>query len=153
MQKKVALEESSIFAGLTPGVLARIRSFCREQTFEPGTTIFREGESSEHLYVLGSGTVELSCLLPGSTTTTIRITRIAPGDVFGWSALALGEKLTADARAVSESVAYLVPGSRLTEVFDEDPRAGYHVMKCLTQVIARRLRDTRSELRWMHSAV
>jgi hypothetical protein len=36
---------------------------------------------------------------------------------------------------------------------DQDPPSGYQVMTRLAQLIAKRLRDTRTELRWIQSSI
>ena len=153
MAERVPLESSWLFEGLAPEVQARIKAFSNEERFDAGATIFSEGDTTSNLFVLGEGIVELSCVLPGRNPVTLRISRIAPGEVFGWSALALGERLTADAVAITNCAAYLVPTVELFSVLDSDPKTGYRVMSRLSQLIAKRLRDTRTELRWMHSSM
>jgi CRP-like cAMP-binding protein len=153
MARKVSLEESWLFAGLPGNVLARIRALAGEERYPASRTIFSEGDLAQKLYILGEGEVELSYVLPCRTPVTMRIARIAPGEIFGWSALARGEKLTADARALTDSAAYLIPAAGLIEVLDSDPPCGYRVMTRLAQLIAKRLRDTRTELRWIQSSL
>ena len=88
--------------------------------------------------------------LPQDPSTEIRITQVAPGETFAWSALALGETLSARARAMVDSSAYIIPAAGLHSLFREQPRAGYLVMTRLSQQILTRLRETRKELRWLH---
>lgn len=153
MPVRVPLEESALFKGLSPAVLARIRGLAKEERFENGATIFAEGDPADDLYILGEGEVELSYVIPSNSPVTIRITRIEPGETFGWSALTGAERLTAHARALSETSAYLIHARKLIEILDSEPQSGYLVMTRLAQLIAKRLRDTRNELRWIQSAI
>jgi signal transduction histidine kinase len=49
----------SFFAGLDPADLALIAAAAREESFAPGTTIFREGDPADRLYIILDGTVEV----------------------------------------------------------------------------------------------
>jgi len=150
---KVALEESWLFHGLPPAIQGKIRLLATEEHFPCDSTIFAEGDPANTLYILGDGEVELTYVLPCRDPVTMRIARLGPGEVFGWSALARGEKMTADARSLCECSAYLINAIPLLEVMDQDPPSGYRVMTRLAQLIAKRLRDTRTELRWIQSSI
>jgi signal transduction histidine kinase len=47
------------FNGLAPADLALIAAAAREESFEPGATIFREGEPADRFYIILEGTVEV----------------------------------------------------------------------------------------------
>ncbi len=153
MALKVSIERSWLFEGLQAGIVSRIAALATERRFPSGKTIFAEGDPANDLYILGEGEVELTYVLHCRSPVTMRIARVAPGEVFGWSALARNEKLTADARTLAESAAYLIPARQLFDVMDSDPKVGYLIMTRLAQLIARRLRDTRTELRWIQSSI
>ena len=150
---KVPLEESWLFHGLPPAIQGKIRLLATEEHFACDSTIFAEGDPANTLYILGDGEVELTYVLPCRDPVTMRIARVGPGEVFGWSALARGEKMTADARSLCECSAYLINAIPLLEIMDQDPPSGYRVMTRLAQLIAKRLRDTRTELRWIQSSI
>jgi len=153
MGVRVPLEESWLFEGLPSAVLAKIGALAAQRQYQAGAEVFSEGDLARELFILCDGEVELTCVLPSRTAVTMRIAHIKPGEVFGWSAIALGEKMTADARAILDSTAFLIPADRLLQILDEEPIAGYRVMARLSQIIAKRLRDTRTELRWIQSAI
>jgi CRP-like cAMP-binding protein len=148
----VNLENSLLFQGLPRDVLAKIEDLARVDEFKPGERIFREGEPAMDLYILREGKVELTYTLPNDPDTDIRINDVSPGQVFAWSALAKGDTLSAQARAILASSAYIIPAEPLHHVFAEHPYAGYEVMTRLAQQLLQRLRQTRRELRWSHLA-
>ncbi len=148
----VRLENCGLFTDLPSGVLERIRGLVCEREFEENTTIFNEGDPAEELYLLASGEVELDYTLPNQPDTVLKITRVAPGEVFAWSALAGLSRLSAKARTLQKSRVYAISGSDLREIFKSSPEAGYLVMSRLTAVVASRLLDSRLQLRWLLSA-
>ena len=148
----VELEDCSLFTGLPSDVLERIRGLVREREFKENTTIFSEGDPAEELFILVSGEVELDYTLPNQPGTTLKITRIAPGEVFAWSALAGAGRLSAKGRTLKKSRVYTIPGPGLCEILESRPAAGYLVMSRLTALVASRLRDTRLQLRWLLSS-
>ena len=146
------LDNATLFQGLPKDVLAKIHTLAHVEDYSAGDKIFREGEPAVDLYILREGKVELTYTLPNDPDTDIRISLVAPGEVFAWSALARGDTMTAQARAVVPSKAYIISANALHDVFAEHPYAGYDVMTRLAQQIIERLRLTRRELRWTHLA-
>ena len=148
----VPLGKCSLFTDLPSDVLERIQGLVCEREFDENTTIFNEGDPAEELFILASGEVELDYTLPNQPDTVLRITRIAPGEVFAWSALAGLSRLSAKGRTLQKSRVYAISGSDLRELFKSSPETGYLVMSRLTAVVASRLIDSRLQLRWLLSA-
>jgi len=153
MTSKKSIRDSWLFEGLPGEVLSRIEELATEKKYPSGTTIFSEGDPADDLYILAQGEVDLTYVLHCRSPVTMRIARVLPGEVFAWSALAQNEKLTADARALVDCTACLIPADKLLEIMNGDPQIGYTVMSRLSQLIAKRLRDTRTELRWIQSSI
>ncbi len=151
MKTVVPWQDSVFFKNSPPRSIAEIQKFIKESTYPAGAMIFSEGDPAEDLYVLKSGQVELSYSLPTRQDSSVRITLVEPGEVFAWSALTGSKTLTASALALEESESWLIPAARLQEVMDKDPKFGYQVMGRLANLIARRLKDTRVQLQWLHS--
>ena len=148
----VRLEDCGLFTGLPSDVLVRLQELVCEREFDENTTIFNEGDPAQELFILASGEVELAYTLPSQPNTVLKITRIAPGEVFAWSALAGLSRLNAKSRTLRKSCVYALSGSHLREIFTSRPEAGYLVMSRLTAVVASRLLDSRLQLRWLLSA-
>jgi uncharacterized protein (TIGR02266 family) len=85
-----------------------------EKVYPDGKTIIEEGTTGEHVYVIRSGTVEISRTIKGKKCI---VATIEPGDVFGELSFFEGAKRTATARAVGETCVEIVDGSYLDGEF------------------------------------
>ncbi len=149
---RVELASSMLFSGLSDDVLAKIEVLSLEREFPSEAQIFDEGDLAHDLFILATGSVELDYTLPNNPNIVLPITRIKPGEVFAWSALANNGRLTARARALEVCQVFILPAGPLRNVLVDHPDSGYQVMVRLTELVAMRLRDTRMQLRWLHSA-
>lgn len=148
---RVTLDCCSLFRGLSTDIVDGIQELVREREFAAGQTIFEEGQPAIELCILAAGAVELDYTLPNHPEILVAITRVSPGDIFAWSALAGSGSLTARARTLDESWVYTIPADELRSLLDARVEAGYVVMTRLTELVASRLRDTRDQLRWLQS--
>jgi len=71
-----------------------------QRAFEPGETIFEEGESRDRLYVIRAGEVELSRTADFGQRV---VARLGPGDFFGELGVVLGKPCNSRAVAVSRT--------------------------------------------------
>jgi CRP-like cAMP-binding protein len=146
----VELEQAVLFGQLSGDLIARVKVLAQIKKYVQGETIFNEGDTAEDIYILREGKVELTYTLPQDPAAELRITDVSPGQTFAWSALAMGETLSAHARALESSSVFIIPAAKLHSIFLKNPVAGYQVMTRLAQQILDRLRQTRGELRWLH---
>ena len=148
---RARFESSTLFQDLPTAVLEAIGKLVIEREYPADATIFVEGDPAVELSILASGEVALDYTLPGRPNVILRITKVAPGEMFAWSALAGNATLTARARALEASRVYSIPAAPLREILHAHPEAGYQVMTRLTELVASRLRDTREQLRWLQT--
>ena len=148
---RIPLESCTLFQGLPATVLQKIGRLVVESEYPADATIFVEGDPATALRILASGEVELDYTLPGRPDVILCITRVSPGEMFAWSALANNATLTARARALAACCVYDIPATPLREILHDHPEAGYKVMTRLAELVASRLRDTREQLRWLQS--
>jgi CRP-like cAMP-binding protein len=147
---KVSWEDSVFFKDSPKEVLQKIRSLIKESSFQPGSVIFKEGESANSLYLLKSGSVELKFEVPTQPDVSVRITLVHPGEIFAWSSLTGGKQFTATAVAAEESEVFTLCSQDLRRIMDSEPRFGYQVMDRLANLVASRLKDTRRQLQWLN---
>ena len=148
---RVRFESCTLFQGLPAAVLEGVGRLVVEREYPADATIFLEGDPAVELSILASGEVELDYTLPGRPSVILCITKVSPGEMFAWSALAGNATLTARARALEASQVYSIPATPLREILHAHPEAGYQVMTRLTELVASRLRDTREQLRWLQT--
>jgi CRP-like cAMP-binding protein len=86
---------------------------------DAGTTVIREAEAGQGLYVILSGELEVVAHPPGSEAVTLA--RLGPSDVFGEMSL-LGDRPTSAAvRAVAPSALLFLPRIYFTRLLDAVP--------------------------------
>jgi CRP/FNR family transcriptional regulator, cyclic AMP receptor protein len=113
--------------------------------FEPGQSIFHEGDKEDYLYIVLEGRVAIEISIPGRGR--IRILTADPMDVVGWSSVTpVVRQRTAGARAVFPSRLVAIDANNLRRLCDEDHSLGYYVMRRLANVVAGRLLTTRLQL-------
>ena len=147
----VGIEASELFRDLPKEqLISQIKAMSRTETYPAGTVIFREDEPADQLWLLRSGRVRLVFTEPaGWAHGEFLITHIKPGQAFGWTTLSGQEKMMAQAVAVEDCEAFLIPIRVLQQLMNDDREFGYHVMHRMLRVMGKRLRDTRVQLRWL----
>jgi len=136
--------EAPVFGGLDDRYATQLAGCARTSGWEPGETLFREGESADTFYVVRRGRVALELFLPNRGPLTIET--IEPGEVVGWSWLFPPYRWHFDGRAVEPVRAVAVDGTCLRAKCDEDPALGYELMRRFSQVMLERLQATRMRL-------
>src|SRR3954465_10705842 len=92
----------------------------RKLSFRKGRVIFRQGESSDALYVIEKGTVEISALI-GQQQRRIFAT-FGVGDYFGEIAVVDSKPRSATAIAKSDTVVYCISRDKVWRTFAQSPR-------------------------------
>lgn len=94
------LKKSSVFVKLTPTELLNIAQQMRQEAFPEGSTVFREGDRGDRLYIISSGTVDVvSTTASGDRRAVAALTG---GDFFGERALLTGQPRNASIVATSD---------------------------------------------------
>jgi CRP-like cAMP-binding protein len=107
--------------------------------FAPGTVVFREGESSDMVFLLQSGRIRLFKQV-GAVERSLRVVR--PGDLFGELALLTGSRRQSTAVALDESLALGFDHATFHQVAQTNPDVGLRVI----EQIVRRLRDAEDQI-------
>lgn len=138
---KSKLREFSLFKRMSPEEFAQLEALVEEVSYPDGEFIFKEGDRSSHLYLVGNGRVSLRVSLPNHKVFVIGT--IEPGDVLGWSSVRRDRPYTAAAVAVGNVEALRIPGEKLARLFEVEPRIGYLTFAALLDVVAERLEEAR----------
>ena len=144
------LRRYRFFGSLDDAQLRAIAMNTTEESFKRGAILFEEGKTAKALYLLLSGSVDLSFHLDqGDAPKSQRelpVGEINTGEVFGVSALVEPHVLTATARAAQDGSLLKIDGPALRRLLEEDPRVGHKVMCHVAGVLAERLHATRVQL-------
>jgi CRP-like cAMP-binding protein len=135
------LEKVEIFRGLSPTQLESLVQISEEKKHRGGETVFTERSSGAEVYIIKKGRVCIELGLKGKPNTAT-IQRLGVGQIFG--ELALVDRRSRSATAICESDCEIITidRDRLDELFEQDSRLGYIVMRNLAQLLAERLRRT-----------
>ncbi len=87
-----------------------------EETYQDGQIVFKEGSSGDWVYIILSGSIEISKMVGGEKYI---IEILKPGDVFGELGFIGGIKRTATARAIGETTLGIIDREFLDEEFNK----------------------------------
>ena len=164
MPEKKILSGFSFFSDVDSDTLEAIATKGEIQEFSAGDVIFQYEEPSTHLYGLLEGEVDLVLVFKDKVLKTdieyeeaiqatmvdeekeIIVDTVAPGQVFGWSSVVGSGKRTVTAEYSEASRIIAIPADELKTMFDKDHTLGYIVMKRLSEIIAKRLRNRTDKL-------
>ena len=109
-----------------------------------GTTIFKQGEAANYLFIVESGQVEI--IFKPFDGPALTVSHLGRGDIFGWSST-LGRKgYTSAAQALSDCEAYRLNGKELQQLCEDHPESGVVILDRLASAIAERLECTHTEI-------
>ena len=152
MSDLVFLASVEVCRDLTAEELSRLTACCRPDSRLAEELIGREGDEANDLFFLKEGEIELRFEMPGRETgPEMAISRVKPGDTFGWSALVPPHRYTLSSYCASTRCAfYRLDRQELLRLFDDHPRIGYIFMRNLTLGIAKRFLALQDDLARMH---
>jgi CRP/FNR family cyclic AMP-dependent transcriptional regulator len=100
------------------------------------TLICKQGAAATYLYVLLRGNVTVR--YKPYDGPRITLTRLHPGDVFGWSSVVGNEAYTSDAIGTTPVEALRLRGEHLRSLCAEHPAAGSSILKKLAEAVSPR---------------
>jgi CRP-like cAMP-binding protein len=132
-------------ADLLGGNMLRVRA-------QPGQQLIHEGEASDWMMVLLSGTVDVGKRKAGAAsdhedrTDTTRLAVIKQGAVIGEMSMLDGEPRYASCWALSEVEAAVLSRAAVSQLIAAQPAIASKLLVKLTQLLAQRLRNTSNQL-------
>jgi CRP-like cAMP-binding protein len=145
--KTGCLSSTGIFRDLTHEQLALFETILESQTFAAGGTVYKENDKADCLYIVKEGKVSLRFSLEVNTGTIRPIVQTVYRNGF------LGESefidfLPRSATAIAEETTELirVKRSQFCDVIDNNPEAGYIVMKNFNKILSTRIRRSNKQL-------
>lgn len=135
---------SPVFAGLPADDLALIAGCGRNDGFEAGQLLARDGDPADTFFLIRQGRVALELHTPAQGGLIIET--LDPGDIVGWSWLFPPYRWHYDARAIEPVRAIVFDGACLRGKCEEEKTLGYDLMLRFAQVMNDRLQHTRFRL-------
>ena len=118
---------------------------CREQSFTSGEFIFREGEPGNRLYLVISGEVRISRVVPGSGEEALAV--LKPGALFGEMSVFDRSERSTDAIANQDTTCLTISRPDFELLLDFNRDIAYKVLWAVVRLLSTRLRSTNDSLR------
>ncbi|MBA6440787.1 MULTISPECIES: cyclic nucleotide-binding domain-containing protein [Streptomyces] len=122
----------------------RLMRLPREVSFPQGTRLFDEGARADRFWILRTGSVELDTRVPGRRAAVIET--LGANELVGWSWLFAPHVWHLGATAMTPVRAYEFDATAIRSMCQDDPALGQAVTQWVGEVLAHRLRFTRTRL-------
>jgi small-conductance mechanosensitive channel len=116
--REALLSQVDLFRGFDAVERAELAAKMRCQELSAGETVMRQGDTGDHLYVLGEGILDVE--IDRGSLAPIR-DRLAPGEVFGEMSLLTGQPRSASVTAALDAVVYEVHRRDLDPILRRRP--------------------------------
>ncbi|HVT04347.1 MAG TPA: cyclic nucleotide-binding domain-containing protein [Thermoanaerobaculia bacterium] len=131
--------------GLSAAEMKLLATFSSEERFRAGSTIFREGDEGDKLYIVLEGRIRISKFIPGVGEEALAV--LDRGDFFGEMSLIDDNVRSADAKAHETDATVLsIDRATLNEILGMDPHASLQFLNLLCRMISRRLREINDKI-------
>ena len=139
------IRQAAIFSTLEDEELERVAEICKEQVFKFGQTIFKEGEPGNRLYIISTGDVRISRVVPGSGEEALTV--LKPGACFGEMAVFDRSERSTDAIANTDCTLITISRPDFEILLDFHRDIAYKVLWAVVRLLCERLRITNDNLR------
>ncbi len=144
MDKIDVLKRSDLFYELDDDQLKPVGELGKEEVFDAGTTIHKQGMMGEKIYVIEEGLVGI--ILEVGPMAERQVQAATNFDSFGWVAMIPPYTCTATSRALEKTTTIAFDGRDLLHLCSEHPEIGFKVLQALACVISGRLRQAYVQL-------
>jgi CRP-like cAMP-binding protein len=128
------------FSTLGDDDLARVAEVTVPRTFQPGSSVFREGDQSDTCYVVRSGRVR--AVREHTDGRSITLATFGPGEIFGELALFDDEHRSATVETLEQTELIAILAGDMRRMLSEHPDIAVKLLAALS----RRLRETNERL-------
>ena len=144
------LKECELFKDLEDEELARVAIICSEMDIAEGAPLFSEGQPAQQIYIVTQGKIALQKSVGQSYWQSSRgsatVAFCHQDEIVGWSALVEPYRYTLSATAWEPCQLLGISARLLRTAMDLNPAIGYRVMRCLSQLMGRRLQQVTQSL-------
>lgn len=139
------LRKIPLFSNLTSAHLAKLVEIGKERSVAAGEVVFREGEDAREFYVIVSGRVRISKMVPGVGEEALAV--LEPGSYFGEMALIDDTPRSADAIANVRSQLWIIEKQDLEELMFLHKDLAYELLWTFVRTLSIRLRETNEKIK------
>lgn len=152
-EKELAIEDFALLKGLSPDELRFMKPFLDRQLFAAHAALYHDGQQGERLYLLARGAVSIVVEDPAAHGKPRRVVTLAPGVIFGESAMIEGGVRSASAIADTEVVTYSLSRANLEVIHQRNPELARRLLLNMLGHLSGLLRMTSALVRDASEAV
>jgi CRP-like cAMP-binding protein len=138
------LEDLNLLRHFSTGYRKRLASMAEPKVCPAGDCIFREGQNERKVYLVVEGEAALEIQVPG--IGVVRVHRVGPGELLGWSPVLGHGSMTATARALTHCRLVAFDAEQIRTLAEHDTCFGMEFFRAMSIALAERLRATRLQL-------
>lgn len=152
-EREIEIQDFALLKGLTPEELRFMKPYLDRQLFPSRAPLYRVGEAGDRLYLLARGAVSIVAEDPHERGKPRRVVTLAPGVIFGESAMLEGGTRSATAVAENEVVTYSLSRANLEAIHLRAPELSRRLVLNMVDHMSGLLRMTTTLLRDASEAV
>ena len=141
------LKQVPLFANLTPDHLQKVAAIAAPRILKMGEHIFREGEIGTEMYIIGTGKVRISKMIPGAGEEALAI--LEPGNYFGEMALIDDFPRSAHAIVHEKCRLFVIRKEDLEDLLFVDRDLAYELLWNFVRTLSGRLRETNDKMTFL----
>ncbi|MFS0863104.1 Crp/Fnr family transcriptional regulator [Fredinandcohnia sp. 179-A 10B2 NHS] len=122
-----------IFQGLQQDEIQDLQKVTQIKEYQKGEWIFREGESSDTLYLISEGLIKITKVAEDGKEQIVRL--LFPGDFFGQSAMLQTENHYANAVAINDTLIYTIHKHDFLNTLERNHKMALRFMRALNERI------------------
>lgn len=149
MREKDALSQVYLFRELAPHEMERVLSISKEKRVKKNEMIFKEGDIGDAFYLIVTGSVRISTLVPGVGEEALTI--LSEGEYFGEMALIDDAPRSASAIANDDGMLLYIGKDDFRNLLEQQTDIAYKLLWVFTKTLSARLRKTDEQLKSIFS--
>ncbi len=149
MQEKDLFKGIYLFRELSPKETDLILAISKEKKYGKDKIIFKEGETGDAFYVVVSGSVRISTVVPGVGEEALTVLR--SGEYFGEMSLIDDAPRSASAIANEDTILISIAKDDFEQLLAKNTELAYKLLWIFTKTLSARLRKTDEQLKTIFS--
>jgi CRP-like cAMP-binding protein len=111
------------------------------------TLAIKQGQPANYLYLLAEG--EISLLYKPYDGEIMTLSKLEPGNVFGWSAVLGNGIYSSSALCRTDCRGFSLASRDLRQFIKSNPGLGYELLNALAQAVSSRWQDAEAQVKYM----
>lgn len=153
VEKELAIGDFALMSGLSAEEHSFVKPYLDRQLFPARAALYHEGQLGDRLYLLAKGAVTIVAGKIDAKAKHRRVVTLAPGVIFGESAMIEGGTRSHTAVAEGEVVTYCLSRANLDTIYERDPDLYRRLVLNMVSHMSGLLRMTTTILRDASEAV